>query len=47
MWVNFRSASTGTEQFVEVHDAKLHALDSVLEEAAGAPVLCAYHFKSD
>jgi SNF2 family DNA or RNA helicase len=30
-----------------VHDAKLEALDSVLEEAAGAPVLVAYHFKSD
>lgn len=30
-----------------VHDAKLEALDDVLEEANGAPVLCAYHFKSD
>lgn len=35
------------EQFVEVHDEKLQALESVLEEAGGAPVLCAYHFKSD
>lgn len=30
-----------------VHDEKLDALESVLEEAGGAPVLCAYHFKSD
>ncbi|MGF2525711.1 SNF2-related protein, partial [Ralstonia pseudosolanacearum] len=30
-----------------VHDAKIEALQSVVEEAAGMPVLCAYHFKSD
>jgi len=30
-----------------VHDAKLDALDSVIAEANGAPVLVAYHFKSD
>lgn len=34
-------------QFSEVHDAKIQALESVIEEAAGAPVLVAYHFKSD
>jgi hypothetical protein len=34
-------------EFVEVHDAKLQALESVVEEAAGMPVLVAYHFKSD
>lgn len=33
--------------FEAVHDAKLDALESIIEEAAGAPVLCAYHFKSD
>ncbi|WP_369952297.1 SNF2-related protein [Ralstonia syzygii] len=33
--------------WTEVHDAKLQALESVIEEAAGAPVLVAYHFKSD
>jgi SNF2 family DNA or RNA helicase len=33
--------------FIEVHDAKIQALESVIEEAAGAPVLVAYHFKSD
>jgi SNF2 family DNA or RNA helicase len=31
----------------EIHDAKIEALRSVVEEAAGAPVLVAYHFKSD
>jgi len=35
------------KEYVEVHDAKLQALESVLEEAGGAPVLVAYHFKSD
>lgn len=30
-----------------VHDVKLEALDELLEEQAGNPVLCAYHFKSD
>jgi SNF2 family DNA or RNA helicase len=30
-----------------VHDAKLEALESVVVEAAGAPVLVAYHFKPD
>lgn len=31
----------------EVHNAKLEALESIIEEAAGAPVLVAYHFKTD
>ncbi|NKD46260.1 DEAD/DEAH box helicase [Haematospirillum jordaniae] len=35
------------ETWTEVHDAKLQALDDVIEEAAGMPVLVAYHFKSD
>lgn len=30
-----------------VHDEKLHALEDVIEEAAGMPVLVAYHFRSD
>lgn len=30
-----------------IHDVKLEALDELIEEQAGAPVLCAYHFKSD
>ncbi len=33
--------------FKEVHDAKIQALESVVEEAAGNPVLVAYHFRSD
>lgn len=33
--------------WAEVHDVKLQALDDVIEEAAGMPVLVAYHFKSD
>lgn len=31
----------------ETHDEKLSALESIIEEAAGAPVMVAYHFKSD
>ena len=31
----------------EVHNAKLDALESVIEEANGAPVLVAYHFRHD
>lgn len=37
----------GNKEYVEVHDAKLQALDSIVAEAAGTPVLVAYHFKSD
>ena len=33
--------------WTEVHDAKIAALDDVIEEAGGAPVLVAYHFKHD
>ena len=31
----------------DVHDAKLDALESIIEDANGMPVLVAYHFKSD
>ncbi|ENW78194.1 hypothetical protein F909_03880 [Acinetobacter sp. ANC 3929] len=30
-----------------VHDLKIQALESIVEEACGMPVLVAYHFKSD
>jgi SNF2 family DNA or RNA helicase len=30
-----------------IHEAKLEALDDIIEEAAGEPVLVAYHFKTD
>lgn len=33
--------------FEVVHDAKLDALGDIIEEAAGMPVLVAYHFKHD
>ena len=33
--------------YEEIHDAKLQALESVIEEAGGAPVLVAYAFKAD
>lgn len=33
--------------FEPIHDEKLNALEDILEEAAGMPVLVAYHFKSD
>lgn len=35
------------EQWVEVHDEKIEALRSVVEESAGAPLLVAYSFRSD
>lgn len=34
-------------EWSEVHDEKLQALESIVAEAAGAPILVAYHFKSD
>lgn len=34
-------------QWKEVHDVKLQALESIVEEAGGAPLLVAYNFKSD
>lgn len=39
--------SPETDEFEAVHDAKLDALEDVLEEAAGQPVLCSYTFKPD
>lgn len=33
--------------FVVLHDEKLDALESIIEEANGMPVLVAYHFKPD
>lgn len=36
-----------TREFEKLHDAKLKALEDVLEEAGGSPVLCSYTFKSD
>ena len=33
--------------WAELHDAKIDALKSIIEEASGAPVLVAYHWKAD
>lgn len=38
---------TDNGSWVEAHAEKLEGLRSIVEEAAGAPVLVAYHFKSD
>lgn len=37
----------GPKEWKEVHDEKLQALESIVDEANGSPVLVAYHFKSD
>jgi len=39
--------SSESPEFEALHDAKLDALEDVLEEAGGAPVLCSYTFKAD
>jgi SNF2 family DNA or RNA helicase len=36
-----------SKNWTEVHDAKIQALDDIIEEAGGNPVLVAYHFKHD
>ncbi|MEE1163642.1 MAG: DEAD/DEAH box helicase, partial [Lachnospiraceae bacterium] len=37
----------GSGSYTELHSAKLDALRSIVSEANGAPVLVAYHFRSD
>lgn len=37
----------GPKEWKEVHDVKLQALESIISEANGSPVLVAYHFRSD
>ena len=34
-------------EWKELHDGKLQALESIVEESGGMPILVAYHFKSD
>jgi len=36
-----------SRNWTETHDAKIQALDDIIEEAGGAPVLVAYHFRHD
>lgn len=38
---------TSKDKFEEIHDAKLDALESIVEEWSGAPILVAYHFQHD
>lgn len=38
---------TDHPQWAPVHNAKLEALESVIHEASGTPILCAYEFQSD
>lgn len=37
----------GSKEWAEVHDAKIQALEDIVEEAAGMPVLVSIQFKSD
>lgn len=39
--------SSGENEIVHVHDYKLDALDSIVQEAAGEPILLAYNFRFD
>jgi SNF2 family DNA or RNA helicase len=41
------SDADNKKEWKEVHDEKIEALRSLVEEQAGAPLLVAYHFKSD
>jgi SNF2 family DNA or RNA helicase len=36
-----------SKEWKEVHDVKIQTLEDIVEEAAGAPVLVAYQFRSD
>jgi len=47
--VYLQDPNTGepTTEWAAVHDAKLEALEEVIEEASGAPVLVFYWFRSD
>lgn len=38
---------SGSHEYQSLHDAKLDALEEVLEEAGGSPVLVAYSFRAD
>lgn len=40
-------ADPKSKAWKEAHDRKIEALQSIITEAAGAPVLVAYHFRSD
>jgi hypothetical protein len=39
--------SADSDEYEKLHDAKMDALEDILEEAGGSPVLCSYSFKAD
>jgi len=41
------AGTSGERKWAEIHDVKLQALESIVEEANGMPVLVGYQFKSD
>lgn len=41
------ASDPGAREWADLHDAKLDALASVVEEACGTPILVSYQFKSD
>ncbi len=43
----YTSPDPKDDSWATVHDEKLEALESIIAEANGMPVLCAYHFVSD
>ena len=45
--VIYKDSEDETTVWQEIHDAKLKALEDIIEEAAGEPVLVSYYFKSD
>ena len=46
-YIDNEDGSKKDKEWIEVHDEKIQALESIIEEANGMPVLVAYHFKSD
>jgi len=36
-----------SKEYVDIHDKKLDALEDIIEQANGKPILCAYWFKHD
>lgn len=42
-----RPDDPGPRKWIEVHDEKLKALEEIVEESGGMPILVAYHFKPD
>lgn len=47
VYLNPEEGESASGRWAEVHDAKLQALESLIEEQAGAPLLVAYHFRHD